>query len=130
MAFLVGRHLVRVMVERKINDYPKFKAVDAAIEDEGWKVVDLLRPSPTVPFSLQNWFLGTTKVGFLPYVVATFAGIMPGTLLYVWIGSLGANAGGEGPTAKYILFGVGLIATLAVTILVGRKAKAKLDEHA
>ena len=79
----------------------------------------------------QNWVLGATSVKFWPHLIATFFCIMPGTLLYIWIGSLGGSAasGDGGSTAQYVLFGVGIIATLAVTILVGRKAKAKLKEH-
>ena len=128
MAILAGRHLVRDRVEAKIEDSPKLTAIDKAIEEDGWKIVGLLRLSPAIPFSLQNWILGATKVDFLPYVAATFFGIMPGTLLYVWIASLGSG-GGEGGAAKWAFFGVGILATLAVTILVGRKAKAKLAEH-
>ena len=91
-------------------------------------MVGLLRLSPALPFSLQNWFLGVTPVGFWPAQVATFFGIMPGTLLYVWIGSLG-NAAGEGAsTAKYVVFALGIAATLAVTVIVTRKAKAKMAE--
>ena len=128
LAFLAGRHLVRDRVAAKIEDSPKLRAIDAAIEEDGWKVVGLLRLSPAIPFSLQNWILGATKVAFWPYLAATFVGIMPGTLLYVWIASLGAG-GGEGGAAKWIFFAVGIAATAAVTILVGRKAKAKLAEH-
>ncbi len=127
MAFLAGRYLVRDTVAGKIGASPKLRAIDAAIEEEGWKVVGLLRLSPALPFSIQNWILGATKVDFWPYLGATFFGIMPGTLLYVWIASLGA--GGGGGAAKWAFFAVGIAATLAVTILVGRKAKAKLAEH-
>ncbi|WP_417514687.1 TVP38/TMEM64 family protein [Minwuia sp.] len=131
MSFLAGRYLVRERVQRVIQQRPKLRAIDAAIEEDGWKIVALLRLSPVVPFSLQNWVFGTTAVGFFPYLLATFFGIMPGTLLYVWIGSLGgaAAAGEEASALKYVFFGVGIVATLIVTILVGRKASAKLKEH-
>ena len=130
MAFLAGRYLVQERVQKAIENRDKFKAIDAAIEEDGWKVVGLLRLSPAIPFSLQNWLFGATSVAFWPYLIATFFGIMPGTMLFIWIGSLGGSAaGGEGSALKYVFFGVGLVATLVVTILVGRKAKAKLAEH-
>ena len=108
-----------------------FKAVNEAIKEEGWKVVGLMRFSPAVPFSLQNWLFGVTKVGFFPYILATFFGIMPGTLLYVWIGSIGASVGSsdETSTAKIAFLVIGIIATLIVTIFIGKKAKAKLEVH-
>jgi len=131
IAFLAARYLIRERVRRTIAERPRFRAVDAAIEDEGWKVVGLLRLSPAVPFSLQNWFFGTTSVHFVPYLLATFFGIMPGTLLYIWIGSLGgAAATDEGTsTIEILFFVVGIVSTLLVTVLVGRKAKQKLRQH-
>lgn len=131
MAFLAGRYLVRERVRGTIEQRPKLRAIDGAIGEEGWKIVALMRFSPLVPFSLQNWVFGATSVGFWPYLVSTFFGIMPGTLLYVWIGSLGGAAAeaDDASTLKYVFFAVGILATLVVTVLVGRKANAKLKEH-
>ncbi|MGI9357553.1 MAG: TVP38/TMEM64 family protein [Rhizobiaceae bacterium] len=129
ISFLAARYLFHDKVQAKVKHYPKFRAVNDAIGEEGWKVVGLLRLSPALPFSLQNWFLGVTPVGFWPSQIATFFGIMPGTLLYVWIGSLGGSAAsGEASTLKYIVFGVGILATLVVTWFVTKKAQAKLRE--
>jgi len=129
ISFLAARFWFFERVQAKVKEYPKFKAVNDAIGEEGWKVVGLLRLSPALPFSLQNWFLGITPVGFWPSQIATFFGIMPGTLLYVWIGSLGGQAAGDGmSTAKWVVGGLGLLATLVVTILVTKKAQAKLKE--
>ena len=134
LSFLVGRYFLRDWVQKQVAGNKVFEAVDRAIESEGWKIVGLLRLSPLVPFNLQNYLFGITKIGFLPYLAASFFGIMPGTLLYVWIGSLGAAAGsvtGSGDEVgfyKTLALAVGLIATLAVTILVSRKAQEKLRE--
>lgn len=131
ISFLAARYVFHDRVQAKIAEYPRFAAVNAAIRDEGWKVVGLLRLSPALPFSLQNWFLGLTSVGFWQSQIATFFGIMPGTLLYIWISSLGGEAaagGGDASLARYLALGVGLVATLAVTILVTKKAQQKLKE--
>lgn len=132
LAFLAGRYLARERVQRAIAGRPRFKAVDRAVKEDGWQIVALVRLSPVIPFNLQNWFFGTTSVDFWHYLLATFFGIMPGTLLYVWIGSFGAMAGGgssSASTLKYIFFGVGLLATGVVTWMVTRKAKAVLRAH-
>ena len=92
-SFLAGRHLARDWVERQTRGNRLFGAVDKAIEQEGWRIVALMRLSPLVPFNLQNYFFGVTNIGFWPYLATTFFGIMPGTLLFVWLGSLGARAG-------------------------------------
>jgi len=129
-AFLLARYAFRNSVQKRIGENRTFSAIDGAIADEGWKVVGLMRLSPAIPFSLQNWLLGLTSVNLGSYVLASFFGMMPGTLLYVWIGSLGGSAAeGEGSTIKYAFFAVGILATLLVTWIIGKKASAKLNEH-
>lgn len=129
ISFVAARFWFHDRVQEKVQSYPKFRAINEAIGEEGWRVVGLLRLSPALPFSLQNWFLGITPVGFWPSQIATFFGIMPGTLLYVWIGSLGAQAAGDDMSiAKYVVGGLGLLATLVVTVLVTKKANSKLKE--
>ncbi|MEM8748937.1 MAG: TVP38/TMEM64 family protein [Pseudomonadota bacterium] len=129
MSFLAARYMFHDRVQDRVAQYPKFKAVNDAIGDEGWKVVGLLRLSPALPFSLQNWFLGITPVAFWPAQIATFFGIMPGTLLYVLLGSAGGQAGsGDMSIAKWVVLGVGILATLVVTVVVTKKARAKLSE--
>jgi uncharacterized membrane protein YdjX (TVP38/TMEM64 family) len=92
IAFLLGRTLARRAVERKIASDPRFKAIDQAIADNGFRIVFLLRLSPIIPFNLLNYALGVTRVPFSTYVLASFLGMLPGTFLYV---SLGAAATSE-----------------------------------
>ena len=130
LAFLVSRYLLHDRVDALVAKRPKFKAVKAAVSEGGWKVVALLRLSPVLPFNLQNYFYGVTDVTLAQYAPATFFGIMPGTLLYVYLGAAGKAASGEGSgPLQWTFFAVGLIATLAVAAVVTRKAKAKLKEH-
>lgn len=129
-AFLIARYLARDLVENSIDKRPVFKAVAGAVEDEGWKVVGLMRLSPLVPFNLQNYFFGVTPVSFWEYALATLGGILPGTLLYVYLGWLGSMSAGKagGSALQWVLFGAGLLATVVMAWLVSKRAKAKLDE--
>lgn len=131
LAFLLGRYLVRERIKGVIEKRPKFQAVDQAVSEEGWKVVLLLRLSPLVPFNLQNYFFGLTNIKFRHYVFATFIGIIPGVVLYLYIGAIGgalAGGGGEWGMPQWAFFGVGLVATIIVVFLVTKKAKEKLKE--
>ena len=125
LAFLVSRHLVRGRVARLIASRPSLRAIDRAVGEEGWRVVALLRLSP-VPFNLQNYACGASSVGFWPYVAATSLGITPGCLLYVYLGVAGRAASGRAGPVRWALLGLGLAATVAVTLLVGRRARAAL----
>jgi len=126
LAFLVSRYAVRGRVVRMMAHRPALQAVDRAVADEGWRVVGLLRLSPLVPFNLQNYAFGATSIGFWPYVAATAVGIAPGCLLYVYLGVIGNAASSGGGALKWALVVLGLLATLAAAVLVGRKARAVL----
>jgi uncharacterized membrane protein YdjX (TVP38/TMEM64 family) len=134
MAFLIARYVARSTVERRIERDPRFASVDRAIATEGRKIVLLLRLSPVFPFNLLNYALGLTRISFADYLVASI-GMLPATLMYVYLGSLGtdvaAAAGGaaaERSNAEWALLAVGLAATVAVTISVTRVARKALTE--
>ena len=61
-AFLVGRYVARDWGSLRIEGHPKFKAIDEAVAEEGWKIVGLTRLSPVFPFNLLNYAFGVTRV--------------------------------------------------------------------
>jgi uncharacterized membrane protein YdjX (TVP38/TMEM64 family) len=129
LAFLCGRYLVRERVKAATKGNRKFAAIDDAIGAQGWKIVGLLRLSPLIPFNLSNYFYGVTAVAFWPYVLASAIGMLPGTLLYAYLGGAGkATLSGSGDQSplKYVFLGVGLVATVIVTVIVSRTAKKAL----
>ncbi len=129
LAFLCGRYLVRKRVQAATKGNKKFAAIDKAVGEQGWKIIGLLRLSPIVPFNLSNYFYGVTAVGFVPYVLASAIGMLPGTLLYAYLGGAGkAGLGGEGGQSplEWVFLGVGLVATIVVTIIVSRIARNAL----
>ena len=89
LAFVIARYLARDSVARWVRRSPRFEAIDRAIGEEGWKIVALLRLSPAVPFNLQNYLYGLTKIRFWPCVLTSWAAMLPGTLMYVYLGVVG-----------------------------------------
>ncbi|WP_052055240.1 TVP38/TMEM64 family protein [Myxosarcina sp. GI1] len=135
LAFLVGRYLARGWISQKIAGDRKFQAIDEAVSREGLKIVLLTRLSPVFPFNLLNYSLGVTGVSLKDYVIG-FAGMIPGTIMYVYIGSLAgsiATVGGESqptnPTVQWTIRIIGFIATVAVTLYVTRIARQALNKE-
>ncbi|MDB9493596.1 TVP38/TMEM64 family protein [Spirulina major CS-329] len=134
-AFIVGRYGARQWVAQQIDTKPKFKAIDRAVAQEGWKIVGLLRLSPIFPFNLLNYGLGVTQVTLRDYFFASWIGMMPGTVMYVYIGSLAGSLATLGThsdavsTPQWIIRIVGFIATVAVTLYVTKIARHALDEQ-
>jgi uncharacterized membrane protein YdjX (TVP38/TMEM64 family) len=132
LAFLVARYLLRQSIEELRKKNPRFRAIDEAIGKNGWKIVGLLRLSPLIPFNFSNYFYGITSISFPAYVLVSAIGMIPGTLLYAYLGAIG-QAGVSGGTAthskwQYVLLAIGLVATIAVTILVSRIARNALKK--
>ena len=123
LSFLLAKSVLRKRIERMTAGNAKFQALDRAIAKEGAKIIFLVRLSPVFPFTYINYAFGLTGVKTLPYVVASFFGMIPGTFAYVYLGSAAAGAAaGEADTTKKIVQIVGAAVALAVTIFVARVA--------
>ncbi|MFT5413196.1 MAG: putative membrane protein YdjX (TVP38/TMEM64 family) [Verrucomicrobiales bacterium] len=83
VAFLVGRYVARSKIEKRIEGNERFAAIDGVVAKEGWKIVGLTRLSPAFPFTLLNYAYGVTRVKFSHYLLASWIGMMPGTVFYV-----------------------------------------------
>ncbi|WP_414527313.1 TVP38/TMEM64 family protein [Nodularia chucula] len=134
-AFLVGRYLARGWVAKKIAGNAKFRAIDEAVGREGLKIVLLTRLSPIFPFNLLNYAYGVTGVSLKDYFLGS-VGMIPGTIMYVYIGSLAGNIATIGtdsqpdnPGVQWAIRIIGLIATVAVTIYVTKVARQALEEQ-
>jgi uncharacterized membrane protein YdjX (TVP38/TMEM64 family) len=130
-AFLVGRYLARGWVVEKIQGNNKFQAIDEAVGKEGLKIVLLTRLSPIFPFTLLNYAYGVTGVSLKDYLLGC-AGMIPGTIMYVYIGSLAGNLATIGtsaatnPVLPWTIRLIGFIATVAVTLYVTKIARQAL----
>lgn len=132
LAFVIGRTLARDRIERRFGNGRKFKAVGAAVAQRGAFVVALLRLSPVFPFVALNYVLSLTKVKPSTYLAASALGMLPGTVLYVYLGSLASTAaeaasgGRSGGSLQLALLVAGLVATAAVVVIVARLARREL----
>lgn len=132
-AFLVGRYLARGWVAKKIQGNSKFSAIDEAVGREGLKIVLLTRLSPVFPFNLLNYAYGVTGVSLKDYVLGSL-GMIPGTIMYVYIGSLAGNLATIGtstqatnPALQWTIRLIGFVATVAVTLYVTKIARQALQ---
>jgi uncharacterized membrane protein YdjX (TVP38/TMEM64 family) len=127
-AFLIARHGLRDRVKKIFARHAMLRTVDKALRKAGWKVVALLRLSPLVPFTAQNYFFGVTHVSFAQYVLGTTLGLVPGTLVEVALGATGRAAMGGGP-AQWTMLGMGVAATIVASWYIGKVARKRLGLH-
>jgi uncharacterized membrane protein YdjX (TVP38/TMEM64 family) len=125
--------LARGFIERRIAAHPRFAALDRAVGRQGFKIVLLTRLSPLFPFNVLNYAYGLTRVSLRDYVLASWMGMLPATILYVYLGSAAksladVSAGRvEGGAGQTVLFFLGLAATVVVTVYISRLARRELS---
>jgi uncharacterized membrane protein YdjX (TVP38/TMEM64 family) len=133
--YVLSRLFLRKDVADQLKLRPTFKAIDQAIAEEGWKIVLLLRLCP-IPFGLANYLYGLTAIPFLPYLITTFLGAVPGLILFSHLGSAGKaglqalasgnlNKGG----GEIVLLGLSLAATIVLVVLLPRIARRALEKR-
>jgi len=124
-------------VQKLTKKYVFFEAIDAALEDKGFRIMALLRLSPIIPFTALNYIGGVTAVSFLAYTWALFA-ILPGTILYVFLGASAgsladsASSGGNS-TIRIVTIVVGItfgVIGIAATSYYAKKELRKITERA
>jgi uncharacterized membrane protein YdjX (TVP38/TMEM64 family) len=131
-AFFLGRSLARDWVHRRIDRWPKFRALDRAISRHGFWVVFLTRLSPIIPYGLLNYAYGLTTVRVRDYLLASWIGMLPASLLYVYAGTAAATLAevisGRARMGQRgdILLWLGLVATIAVIGLLTYVARREL----
>mmetsp|Transcript_24154 Transcript_24154/g.27979 ORF Transcript_24154/g.27979 Transcript_24154/m.27979 type:complete len:333 (-) Transcript_24154:52-1050(-) len=138
-AFLLGRYLFRDCIQRTLyQKYTTIQAVDNALQNQGLKIMILLRLSPIVPFNAVNYVLGVTSVSLKHYSIACFA-MLPGTILYTFLGSSAGSlvesetSGGDDTAVTIIvivfsvIFGVGSI--IATTYYAKKELNKLLAEN-
>ncbi|MGM0577382.1 MAG: TVP38/TMEM64 family protein [Myxococcota bacterium] len=109
-AFLVARFLGGEWVARRLGG--RSERIVRGIERDGWRFVAFVRLVPLFPFNVVNYGLGLTKIGLVPYVVATALCMIPGAAGYAFMGHAGREAAEGTQTAlQAALIGLALLAT-------------------
>ncbi|MFM8675097.1 MAG: TVP38/TMEM64 family protein [Vulcanococcus sp.] len=120
--FLLTRRWLRPQASRWLERSRHLEALRRVVSQEGLRVLLLARLSPVLPFNLLNVAYGLSDIPLLTFGLGLI-GIVPGTVLYVGLGSAVAGAGadaGASVGARGLRL-IGLLATLACALLLARR---------
>ena len=134
-AFLTGRYITRKWVSKKTQENSRFKTIDQAVSEKGWKIVVLTRLTPALPFNLLNYAFGLTKIGLGTYMFSSWIGMIPATVMYVYVGSLAKDIATLGTSQEpltstewiFNFFGLGI--TVALAFYIARIAQQILGQE-
>src|SRR5262249_5962442 len=130
LAFLFSRYLFRSRFLKMIDRRPVWKALVQAIDAEGWRLVGLLRLASLIPGAATSYLLGVTGIGLWPYAAATFVGMLPQIVLFVYIGAAGQMALEDLARSplRVVLVVIGLIFTAWVVYAVTKRTRQSLQD--
>lgn len=125
LAFLLARSVLHGWVRRQAERHETWRAIASAVDDEGWRIVALMRFGGPLPNSAQNYLFGLTNIGLLPFALITFVFTLPQIVLYAYLGASGRALlldDGLMPI-KHVLIVTALISVLAILFLVARRVR-------
>lgn len=128
ISFPLARRVLAGPVRRYVDERPRVRQVVEVIDEGGWRMVLLIRVSGIIPFGLQNYVLGTTRISFVPYLLASSVGCLPSILVYAGSGAFGSAALGQTgtPPLRFALLGVAVLAGLTLVVVTGRKVRSRM----
>jgi uncharacterized membrane protein YdjX (TVP38/TMEM64 family) len=129
LAFLLARHVAANWVQARIARYPLLHTVANVIDEEGWRIIALLRLGAPIPSSLQNYALGLTHISVKTYSLATLFFSIPQIALFSFMGASGrASVLEDGAsTASRIFLLAGIALAAALIWLIGVRVRQALN---
>ena len=132
LAFLLARYVAADWVQARIARYPLLHTVADVIDEEGWRIIALLRLGAPIPSSVQNYALGLTHIDVKTYSLATLFFSIPQIALFCFMGASGRASvledGSSTASRIYLLVGIALAA--ALIWLIGVRVRQALNRLA
>ena len=96
--YFIGRFLLKDFVHNFVDNHMSEK-LRKALKSTNQKVLALvlfiIRLSPIFSYNLVNYISGVTEIKFLPYILTTIAGVLPGVIVFINIGENVLNVGSK-----------------------------------
>lgn len=85
LANILAKDMVTKYLEKKLPKkwWNKFRRAE---DREGFMIVLVCRLIPVMPYNVINYVSGLTEIKFRNYFLATFIGILPGTIIFLNVG--------------------------------------------
>lgn len=122
LTFEISRHYLRDSIKRELESSPNAATLLATVEEQGFKMVFLLRMNPFIPGVIKGYALGTTSLRLSTYMFASILGFLPLAAAYTYLGWLGGvammnNEDQPEGLRNTILIGGAIVSTVLIAVL-------------
>ena len=130
--FYIGRYLVKDKVQILLQKHPKLTMYERLIEENGFKVMFLLRLLP-LPFALMSYLFSITRVQFIPYWIAT-TGIFIYNSAIVYFGYIAMHVskklsqGADYTGPHNIILACGILGAILVLYIITKIAHSEIEK--
>lgn len=114
LPFYISRRLGKDWVEAKVEE-ANIKNMAEKINNNAFWVLFYLRLIPSIPYELQNYMAGVSKISTRDYLLATILGLGPIVFILVYLGESLADVGG---TRFWIATSIFIIALVAPPVYI------------
>jgi uncharacterized membrane protein YdjX (TVP38/TMEM64 family) len=135
ITFFVTRILLRDYLEEKIKENKSLGDLNSVLKSEktftqkDWlELVILTRISPVYPFNLINAFWAITQIDYPTYLIGTLIGVLPTTILEIYIGSLSHSLQEAHSSKNKVLLVLSIIFSLAISYFITKFVKNKVKD--
>jgi uncharacterized membrane protein YdjX (TVP38/TMEM64 family) len=113
--FVLARRLGRQWVEAKLQGRKLDEIYQQSSGSQGFWFILLMRAVPILPWEVQNYVAGLTKVSVPAFVFGTMLGVIPGTFSLVF---LGASVTSPDPWQRYAAIVLKIITALVPVVAI------------
>jgi uncharacterized membrane protein YdjX (TVP38/TMEM64 family) len=130
LAFSLSRYVASAWFRRKLQHRPMLHAIAQAVDDEGWRIVALMRLGGPMPSVMQNYAFGLTNIDIVTYGVATLVFTAPQIFLFCFLGATGrAAALDDGSSAiRLLTLLTAIFFTLAIVAIICWRVRSLLKD--
>jgi len=122
LAFAAGRFLGKSFVEQIVG--ARFQSMLQKIAKHGFQIIFYLRMVPVIPYNALNLLAGASPIAFRDYFWATMIGMVPGTILFAFLG----DALWHPLTPKFLLALLLIAASVGCGEIYRRWSRVRIDQ--
>jgi uncharacterized membrane protein YdjX (TVP38/TMEM64 family) len=128
LAFSFSRYVASTWFRKRLARNAMLGVVAQAVDDEGWRIVALMRLGGPLPNAVQNYAFGLTNIHLATYALATFVFSAPQTFLFTFLGATGRASIMNEASSSLLFSLLAMVLTVSIIALISWRVKSLLGK--